>query len=76
MMSTYRICVINRNFSSSEEIEAANPDAARIQAMKGALQIGVDEICEGKMFFAAQVSIEGGDEPERLVIAIGASPLQ
>lgn len=75
-MPSYRICVINRNFSSSEEIDASNSDAARVQALRGALQIGVDEICEGKMFFAAQISIEGKNKPERLVIAIGASPLQ
>lgn len=76
-MPTYRISVINRHFKTSDDFDAANADTARAQALRGALQMGVDEVCNGAMFFGAQISIEGERaEPERLVIAIGASPLQ
>ncbi len=76
-MPAYRITIVNKDFRASEEIEAAGPDAARTEALKGALHIGTDEICEGKTFFGAEVSIEGeGAGPERLMIAIGTSSLQ
>lgn len=76
-MPTYRITIINRDFRANEDIDAPSADAARIDALKGALQIGTDEICEGKMFFGAEVSIQGnGEAAERLMVAIGTSPLQ
>ena len=76
-MPTYRIRVINRDFKANEDFEAPNLEIARVEALRGALQIGTDEICEGKSFFGAEVSIESeGEATERLMIAIGASHLQ
>jgi hypothetical protein len=76
-MPAYRITIVNRDFSADEEIEAPSADAARTRALKGALSIGTDEICEGKMFFGAEISIEGaGGTAERLMVAIGASHLR
>jgi len=75
-MAGYRITIINRDFRASEDVEASSLDAARTEALRGALNIGTDEICEGKMFFGAEISIQGdGHEPERLMVAIGTSPL-
>ena len=51
--------------------------AARTEGLRGALQVGVEEVCEGKSFFAAQVTIENEHQPtERMVVAVGASPLK
>ena len=76
-MPSYCITIINRDFRASESIEAASQDAARGEALRGALNIGTDEICEGKMFFGADISIEGaGGTAERLMVAIGASHLR
>lgn len=64
-MPAYRITIVNQDYRSSEDIEAATPAAARTQALRGALNIGTDEVCEGKMSFGAEVSIEGdGGSPE------------
>ena len=74
-MPTFRIRLTNKDFAASEELEAPTPEAARTNALRGALQIGTDEICAGKMFFGAEVCIECDGETERLLVAIGASPL-
>ena len=76
-MPSYRISVVNKHFKRNEDFDAPNADLARAQALRGALQIGVDEVCSGAMFFGAQISIESESAgPVRLLIAIGASPLQ
>jgi hypothetical protein len=76
-MPTYRISVVNKDFTASEDIDAPDVNAARTEALRGALHIGTDEICEGKMFFGAEISIQGdGKAAERLMIAIGTTPLR
>jgi len=75
-MPVYRITIVNRDFRATEDIEAAGSDAARSGALRGALNIGTDEVCEGKMFFGAEIVIQGdGGNPERLMVAIGTTPL-
>lgn len=75
-MPTYRVTIVNRDFTSSEEIEANSADSARTGALRGALTIGADEICEGKMFFGAVITVQGdGGDAERMMVAIGISPL-
>jgi hypothetical protein len=76
-MPTFQIRVINTNYDSSNEIDRASAEEARTEALKSALQIGVDEVCNGTPFFGAEVRIESGRETlERLVVAIGVSPLR
>jgi len=75
-MPKYRISIVNKNFRASDEHELPSHEAAVKEALKGALQIGADEVCGGEQFFGAEVGIEcDGEVFERLVIAIGASPL-
>ena len=76
-MTAYRITIVNRDFAASEDIEVADAGVARTEALRGALHIGTDEICEGKMFFGAEITVQGdGKAPERMMIAIGTSPLR
>ena len=76
-MPTFRIRVINTEFDNSNEIHQPSADHARAEALKSALQIGVDEVCKGTPFFGAEVRVENGSEVvERLVVAIGVSPLR
>jgi hypothetical protein len=76
-MPTYRITIVNRDFSATEDIEAVDANAARSEALKGALNIGTEEICEGKMFLGAEISVQGdGKQADRLMLAIGTTPLQ
>jgi hypothetical protein len=77
VMPIYVIRVVNATFSGDEEQELADIDAARREGLKGAFQIGVDEVLRGTPFFGAEVRIEQNDELlNRFVVSVGASPLQ
>lgn len=76
-MPTFTIDVVNETFSSSNNHEGPSLDAAKVQALKAALEIGAEEIIGGKQFFAAEVKIGSADETVgRFVVSIGTSPLQ
>jgi hypothetical protein len=76
-MPTSRIRITNKDFESSCDANATTPEAVREEALRAALQIGADEVSGGKQFFGAEITIENEHEPpERLIIAIGASPLR
>lgn len=76
-MPAYHVTIVNRDFTASEDIDASAADTARTEALRGALNIGTDEICAGKMFFGAEISIQGdGEAPERLLVAIGTTSLR
>lgn len=76
-MTTFSINVVNSDFASSSSVDASSPEEARLEALKGVLQIGSDEVCKGKSFFAAEIRIQSGDKiVERMAVAIGASTLQ
>lgn len=77
-MPTFSVHIVNSEFVLTNSIDASNSEDARSQALKGTLQIGVDEVCKGSSpFFGAEIRIEeGGEVVERLMVAIGASALQ
>lgn len=76
-MATFSITIVNRHFTASNNYELDSVGDARKEAIKGALQIGVDEVSNGKPFFGAEVKIEQHEEVvSRFVVSIGASPLQ
>ena len=77
-MPTYGIRIVNSDFEARNEVEADDLKTARLQALRGALGIGTDEICKGQTgFFGAEVSVEvDGEVQERFVVGIGQSPLQ
>jgi len=57
-MPTFRIDIVNEDFSATEECELADADAARQEALRGAVAMGADELCSGKaMLFGAEVSV-------------------
>ena len=77
-MPTFRIDIVNEDFSATEERELADADAARQEALRGAVAMGADELCSGKaMLFGAEVSVTEDDLPgKRFVVTVGASPLK
>lgn len=76
-MPTFLIRVTNTDYDDSSEIDRPSAAEARAEGLKGALQMGVEEVCRGSPFFGAEVCIESGDEVlERLVVAVGVSPLR
>jgi hypothetical protein len=76
-MATFSITIVNQSFRASSNYELDSVGDANREAIKGALQIGVDEVSNGKPFFAAEVKIEQHEDVvSRFVVSIGASPLQ
>ena len=75
-MPTFQIRIVNSDFNDCSETDASDADEAKSIALKGALQIGTDEIRQGAAFFGAEVSvILDGETLNRTVVAIGASSL-
>jgi hypothetical protein len=74
---TFNISIVNETFESSNTHEGHSAEEATAYALKGAFQIGIDEIVDGKPFFAAEVTIEGADKVlSRYVVSLGASRLR
>ena len=75
-MPDFRMHIVNEDFQASDEFEATDADAARLAALKSALDIGLDEVLKGKKLFAAEVKVEGDGQPaKRFIATVGASPL-
>lgn len=76
-MPTFRISVINQTFRASNEHELPSFDEATRQGIKAALEIGTDEVTNGKSFFGAEVHVEEGEETRgKFVVSVGMSPIQ
>lgn len=76
-MPTFSLRLTNRDFNSESSIEAASLADARAKAFKGALEIGMEEVCSGKPFFGAHLELaDEQGEVARYLVAIGATALQ
>jgi hypothetical protein len=76
-VTTFQLHIVNSDFTADGVFDADNVEAARKQALKGALQIGTDEICKGASFFGAEVHLgTDGELMERFLVSIGQSTLQ
>jgi hypothetical protein len=76
-MPKFQIHVVNSDFEASNEVEAPDMAAARMYGLKGALDIGADEVCKGEtQFFGAEVRVEvDGEVKQRFMVGIGQTPL-
>lgn len=73
----YQIHVVNSDYEACNDSDALNFDGARKQGLRAALQIGIEEVCNGTPFFGAEVRVElDGELMERFVVSIGQSPLR
>ena len=76
-MPNFRVSVVNQHFSSSNDHEFPDLEAARKHAIQGAIAIGTDEVIGGEEHFVAELILDQeGRRIERFVISVGASPLQ
>lgn len=76
-MPTYGISVVNEEFTSHDEIECADQEAARKHAIAGALAVGAEQVAAGKAYFGAQVIIHlDGKELAQFVVSLGATPIK
>jgi len=76
-MATFSVTIVNQSFRASNNYDLGSLSDANREALKGALQIGAEEVINGKPFFGAEVMIEQGDAVlGRFIVWIGASHLQ
>ncbi|MFL6776824.1 MAG: hypothetical protein ACJ8FN_10580 [Sphingomicrobium sp.] len=76
-MPTYRICILNEDFCATDDHTCPDEKSAAKQALRGALDIGTDQIVAGKQFFGAEVTVESGNERVgHFVVAVGKSSLK
>jgi hypothetical protein len=76
-MPLFTIRITNSDFDTKDEYEHPDLETAKEQALKGALQMGADEVVSGHPFFGAEVCVtQGGEQRARFVVSVGASPLQ
>lgn len=76
-MPTFRITVINHTFRASNDHELPSLAEATKQGIKAALEIGTDEVANGKSFFGAEVHVKEDEESlGKFVVSVGMSPIQ
>ena len=75
-MATFQIHVVNSDFDSFNEVQAPNFEEAQRRALRGALEVGIDEVCKGSNFFGAEVRVQFDGRIERFMVGIGQSPLK
>jgi hypothetical protein len=76
-MPTFHIIIVNDQFTAEEDRDLPDAEAARQEALRGAIAIGADHLCEGATLFGAEVSVGERNGPRhRYVVTVGASPLQ
>ena len=77
-MPTFKIRVVNEEFSASEVQTAGDLERASAEALRGALLIGTDEVAGGKPFFGAEIQIDDDDgrTVKRFLVCLGTTPLR
>ena len=75
-MSAFQITVVNDEFAFTSEEEVSDFDEARASGMKGALEVGIEQILAGKELFGAEITVSNGDVRERFVVSIATSKLK
>ncbi|HEY8591754.1 MAG TPA: hypothetical protein VIL42_02685 [Sphingomicrobium sp.] len=75
-MPTYSITIINDEFETSTNAEAADDALAIRDALQGALQIGVEQVVGGASLFAAELTVAIEERRRRFVVNVSASALK
>ena len=76
-MAIFHISVINQHFEANEDHDLPSLEVAQDQAIRGALEIGLDEVGVASPLFAAEVKIASeGEQVARYVVSVGVSPLR
>ena len=75
-MPTFRITIVNDKFESSVDVDHGDFDTAAAQAQRGALEIAVEQIVGGKLFFGAEVIVAEGNRRERFIVSVGVGALK
>jgi len=75
-MPKFHIRVVDSEYQSSNEADVSDIEAARLEALRAALQIGTEAVCNGTHYFGAEIRVElEGELKERFLVSIGQSSL-
>ena len=72
----FQITVVNHDFESTSDQEAADMAAAKLSGLKSAMEIGADQLAEGSPLFGAEIIVTDGTLRERFILSMGSSPLK
>lgn len=75
-MPSFRITIVNEHFESTSEEELTDFDSAKSSAIKGALELGAEQILGGKPLFGAEIIIGQGVIRQRFILSIATSALK
>ncbi len=75
-MPTFQITVTNDEFISSDEVDLATSETAYAMALKSALEMGCDQMLQGRPVYGAEVTVSDGNAPQRFLVTIATSPLK
>lgn len=76
-MAIFHISVVNQHFEARNKHDLPSIADARAEALKSALQIGIDEVDEENPLFGAEVSIlQDGERVTRFILSIAISELR
>ncbi len=74
-MPTFHITIINDSFKAANQEDLDDMEAAKQQALRGALEVGVEQLLGGQPIFGAEVIVADGDVSERFLVMLSTSPL-
>jgi hypothetical protein len=75
-MPAFQITVVNDQFTSTIAEELSDVKEARVSALKGALEMGIEQILAGKPLFGAHVTVSDSDVRQEFIVSIAMSPLK
>ena len=76
-MPTYRIRITNSDFSVDDKLECDDVASVERLALKGALEIGVEQALSGEPVFGSEVKIEEGEQVvARYLVTIATTQLK
>ena len=76
-MPTFRITIVDANFTACTEQDLPSLEAAREQGVKAAFAIGVDEVAEEPGVLEAEVRVQSGDSTlGRFLVSMGYCALE
>ena len=75
-MPSYVVTLTNATFRSRAEHEFDDDQGAIDNAVRGAISVGADEVCNGEPLFIAGITIaRSGEIVARRAVAVGSTPL-
>ena len=75
-MPTFQITIVNDTFAATSEETVDDLGAAKLSALKGALELGMEQLLGGKPLFGAEVTVGHGVRRDRFIVSMSISALK